>query len=513
MASLATPSSSASSPGVRRRGFFGVVARSQTYRNLLYLLVICPLGWVYLQISIGGLEALTEAFGVLGFLLFVAAVLAGSWYVAMFERGAASWLLRVALTPMAAPVEQQGTVWERIRRHLGNIVMWKILAFLALKAFLGLATAVATLLVLLASMALTLAPLEYAGAIGLYAAGAIRNPNAIVPPLSNAFFPFSVLPHSAQFSGAALSMTIVVAVLGFLLFTAALHALNGLAWLWGRFDRAMLGVNEKDLQLAQARALAEHAQARAENADRSRRELILSASHELRTPVASIRAHIESLLILGGDTLPEKTREFLAITQREAERLSTLVDDLLMLARSDADELRLDIRPVAVGDVVEEVYGALEPLARHDRQVTLVRDVSAALPLALADRNRLGQVLLNMVRNAITYTPTGGVVSIEATEATGPNDAEGIWVAVIVTDTGIGIPEEDLERIFERFYRTDASRARETGGFGLGLAIARDLIQAMGGSIAAENVPEGGSRFRVLLRGLSTPSSAQRAHM
>jgi two-component system, OmpR family, phosphate regulon sensor histidine kinase PhoR len=120
----------------------------------------------------------------------------------------------------------------------------------------------------------------------------------------------------------------------------------------------------------------------------------------------------------------------------------------------------------------------------------------------LADRQRLAQVLLNLVRNAITYTPAGGIVSISLERA---NDAQ---IALTVADTGIGIPPEDLERVFERFYRTDASRARSTGGFGLGLAIVRDLVTAMGGSISAESVVGEGTRFRLLLQ--VVPSAAAR---
>ena len=169
-----------------------------------------------------------------------------------------------------------------------------------------------------------------------------------------------------------------------------------------------------------------------------------------------------------------------------------------MLARADADELRLDVRPVALGDLVEDVFRALEPLAERERQVALVRYVAPDLPLAYADRDRLAQVLLNLVRNAIAYTPAGGIVSIDLAAGEAAST-----LTLTVTDTGMGIAEDDLAHIFERFYRTDASRARDTGGFGLGLSIVRDLVQAMGGAVAAERVPAGGSRFRVTLRAVT----------
>jgi signal transduction histidine kinase len=172
-----------------------------------------------------------------------------------------------------------------------------------------------------------------------------------------------------------------------------------------------------------------------------------------------------------------------------------------MLARADTDELQLDVRPVNMGAVVEEVFHALEPLAERERQITLVREVTPDLPQAYADRERLAQVLLNLARNALTYTPDGGLVSIALEAGTDPST-----LSLTVSDTGIGIPEEELEHVFERFYRTDASRARHTGGFGLGLSIARDLVQAMGGTIVAERIPSGGSRFRVTLRAVTATS-------
>ncbi|MGZ3645855.1 MAG: sensor histidine kinase, partial [Ktedonobacteraceae bacterium] len=260
------------------------------------------------------------------------------------------------------------------------------------------------------------------------------------------------------------------------------------------------GLSDTSIQLAQAKAIAEEERAKAERADQSRRELIVNVSHELRTPIASIRGHAESLLMEmeeeeGGNAPdPAELRDYLNIVHREAERLSALVDDLLSFARMDSDELHLDVVPIVAGEVVEEMYETMAPLARRERQVTLIRRVAPMLPLILADRQRLGQVLLNLIRNAITYTPQGGIVSITMERA----DAD--YLALVVADTGIGIPNDDLERVFERFYRSDTSRARTSGGFGLGLAIVRDLVNAMGGSITVESKVGEGSCFRVLLR-------------
>jgi len=293
---------------------------------------------------------------------------------------------------------------------------------------------------------------------------------------------------------------LLLSITGFGFVLIAFHVLNALAYVSGQFARVMLGLSDTSTRLAQANALAEQERAKAERADQSRRELIVNVSHELRTPIASIRGHVESLLMEmeeeeGGNAPdPAELRDYLNIVHREAERLSALVEDLLSLARMDSDELHLDVVPIVAGEVVEEVYLTMAPLASRERQVTLIRKVAPMLPLILADRERLVQVLLNLIRNAITYTPQGGIVSITVERA----DAD--YLALVVADTGIGIPNDDLERVFERFYRSDTSRARTSGGFGLGLAIVRDLVNGMGGSITVESKVGEGSCFRVLLR-------------
>jgi signal transduction histidine kinase len=275
-----------------------------------------------------------------------------------------------------------------------------------------------------------------------------------------------------------------------------------MALLSARFARLMLGQSDLAARLTATQAVAQAATVKAEESDQKRRELIVNVSHELRTPIASIRGHVDSLLIglerpaavEAAPAQPTELRNYLGIISRETERLGSLVDELLSLARAESGELKIALAPVAVGEVVEEVYATIAPLAKRERQIIVVRDIAPDLPLVVADRQRLGQVLLNLVRNAIAYTPTGGIVSI-GLRADGPGR-----VALSVADTGIGIPQEDLDRIFERFYRTDASRARTSGGFGLGLAIVRDLVAAMGGEIAVASTVGEGSTFTVTLR-------------
>lgn len=302
-------------------------------------------------------------------------------------------------------------------------------------------------------------------------------------------------------AGSSLLQTLLIVAGGPLLSIAIAAVvplvLNFLALLWGRLAVLAYGGDATLQQLREAEARAAAEEAKANQADRSRRDLIMNVSHDLRTPTASIRGHIESLLLTleeGDANRPSDAtlRTNLDIVYREAERLGLLIDELLALARNETDKLVLDIRPLAAGEVVEEAYRSLAPLARRERHITLVREVEAELPLLLADRQRLMQVLLNLVRNAITYTPAGGIVNIVLRR-------DGDRVLLAVQDTGAGIPRHELERIFERFHRIDESRARTAGGFGLGLTIVRELVVAMGGSVTASSIEGEGSSFEVRL--------------
>ena len=476
----------------RREPKFRVLWEKQTYVNLLYLLVSFPLGIFYIVFLLLGLAAILNTSLILGVPILLL-VIFNWWHLARFERHLATRWLHVEMRPMAPPRKGGLNRWERLRAHLTNAVTWKSLAYLFVKFPLGLIS----LVVILNMFVLALGFTAFSLIIGLL----------ILPFL----YLFRALPmrrgewREARTSREGLAVDrdrlfLLLSITGFGFVLIAFHVLNALAYVSGQFARVMLGLSDTSTRLAQAKALAEEERAKAERADQSRRELIVNVSHELRTPIASIRGHIESLLMEreeeeGGNALdPAKARDYLTIVHREAERLSALVEDLLSLARMDSDELHLDVVPIAAGEVVEEVYVTMASLARRERQVTLIRKVAPMLPLILADRQRLVQVLLNLIRNAITSTPQGGIVSITVERA----DAD--YLALVVADTGIGIPNDDLERVFERFYRTDTSRARTTGGFGLGLAIVRALVNAMGGSITVESKVGEGSCFRMLLR-------------
>lgn len=229
--------------------------------------------------------------------------------------------------------------------------------------------------------------------------------------------------------------------------------------------------------------------ARAEAALQANKRLVANVSHELRTPLTTLRGYVEVLEQEYGDALPQRD---LAVIHGEVDRLTGMIEDLFTLARAEAQQLPLTIETVDARALVTRLVETLAPLARRNRQIELICALPADLPLVQADRGRLEQVLLNLVQNALRHTPTGGIIAIEGTASVNN-------VALSVADTGEGIAPEELPLVFERFYRSDQSRARETGGAGLGLALARELAHAMGGEINATSDLGRGSRFTVML--------------
>jgi len=224
-------------------------------------------------------------------------------------------------------------------------------------------------------------------------------------------------------------------------------------------------------------------------ADQIRRDFVANVSHELRTPLTAIRGYVEALA--DGDVTGENSRRFLDIIERHTDRMERLVKDLLRLARLDAGQETLEINSCdtrnLINGVVTELASALEQRQQHvDVIVSLGADSIRADPAKLHD------VLRNLVANAITYSPERTSIRVETTR-----DASSVTVSV--SDEGPGIPEEDLPRVFERFYRVDKSRARDPGGTGLGLAIVKHLVELHKGEVKAENRPAGGARVSVTL--------------
>ena len=215
----------------------------------------------------------------------------------------------------------------------------------------------------------------------------------------------------------------------------------------------------------------------------SRRDLVANVSHELKTPITAIRAHLENLL----DGVEEPNAETLEVMLAQSERLGRLVEQLLDLSKLESGEVPLRREEVSLGPLVTQVMSEIE-VASADRDVDVRSDLPDDLPPIEADPERVHQVIFNLVDNAVRFTPEGGEVRIEAHRHNGS-------VEVSVADTGMGIPPEALPRLFERFYRVDPARAREGGGTGIGLAIARSVVEAHGGTIRAESQPGHGSTF------------------
>lgn len=177
--------------------------------------------------------------------------------------------------------------------------------------------------------------------------------------------------------------------------------------------------------------------------------------------------------------------------EAEIERLEPLVEDLFTLSRAQSDALQVHCQPLDVATVVDEVAGHMRPLAQWEGAISLTVEAAPGLPPALADADRLRQILGNLVRNAVRHTPEGGIIALSTR-------AEDGWVVISVADTGEGITPEHLPHLFERFYRVDEARARDRGA-GLRLAIVRELVELMGGCVAVQSVPGEGTCFRVSL--------------
>ncbi len=220
-----------------------------------------------------------------------------------------------------------------------------------------------------------------------------------------------------------------------------------------------------------------------EKAEELRRNLVADVAHELRTPLSVLQGNLSGLL---DGIFPLEITE-VARLYDETRLLSRLVDDLRELAQAEAGQLHLDLRPIDLSAVARATVEAFSAAAA-EHQVLLTGDAPSDLPPTCADRERMAQVLRNLLANALRHTPPGGAIHVTTSGSPG-------WVEVSVSDTGEGIAAEDLPHVFDRFWRGDKSRARETGGSGLGLAIARRLIEAQGGRIGVESELGKGSRF------------------
>ncbi|OJX40312.1 MAG: hypothetical protein BGO78_15225 [Chloroflexi bacterium 44-23] len=277
---------------------------------------------------------------------------------------------------------------------------------------------------------------------------------------------------------AGIAAGIVALILGSLLFfqiTRPLRSLSTAALSIAKGDlnqRAWIGNNDEVGQVARSfNQMADKLQ----SYEAERQNLIADIAHELRTPLSVIQGNLEAML---DNVLPSSARE-LALLHQETILLNRLISDLRTLSLADTGQLNLQLRPVGLAELVNQVIERLQ-LRINEKGIDLRTTIPASLPKLQADPERLSQILINLVDNALRYTPGGTQIVIEAT--TTPDS-----ISVSVSDNGPGIPDDELSKLFDRFWRAEKSRNRATGGTGLGLAIVRQLTEAQGGQISVES--------------------------
>lgn len=314
--------------------------------------------------------------------------------------------------------------------------------------------------------------------------------------------PMHMMSHAEMFRNPALAVPLRWSLLSSL---AAFALAAGVGW-WsaGRITRSLLHLRDavqrldlRDLsqrvpvegndEIADLARAFNRMTARLEAEERSRRQLLADVAHELRHPLAVLQGRLE----LMQDGLVPLEPEALLPLQDEVIRMTRLVGDLRDLSLAEVGGLSLHLTPVDVGALLGALLSNLEAVAAA-RQIRLTAAVPPDLPPVQADPDRIRQVFLNLLANALQYTPEGGEVQVRAWR-------EGKELRVRICDTGPGIAPEDLPHIFDRFFRADRSRTRATGGTGLGLAIVRSLLELHGGRVSVESRPGAGTCFTVAL--------------
>ena len=285
---------------------------------------------------------------------------------------------------------------------------------------------------------------------------------------------------------AALIAGAVTLVLTFFLSRRILHPISALTLAARKLGKGDLRQRVKVKSRDEVGELATTFNAMADELERTeqlRRSMVADAAHELRTPLSNIRGYLEAIK----DGVIKADAGTIESMHEEALLLTHLADDLQELALVDAGELRLDVRADDLAEIVRKAVAATQPQATA-KQISIETKLAPDLPPVMVDAERIGQVLRNLLSNAVAYTPEGGEVSVSVRSL-------GEWVEVRVADSGIGIAAEDMPFIFERFYRADKSRSRATGGVGLGLTIIKRLVEAHGGAIEVHSEEGRGSTF------------------
>ena len=235
-----------------------------------------------------------------------------------------------------------------------------------------------------------------------------------------------------------------------------------------------------------------------------RADFVANVSHEMRTPLTAIQGYAETLLHNPpGD--PAMARQFLNVVTRHSERLGRLIDDLLALSDLEMGNANVRMQRVATRPLLERVLELFRQQA-SEKRIRIRADAGADIPDLLGDEDRLQQLLINLIDNALKYTPDRGEVLVQAGMEPGPDGDGERRLALTVSDTGCGIPEKDLPRLTERFYRVDKARSRELGGTGLGLAIVKHITQAHGGDLKIESQLGKGTRVSIYLQSAPLPA-------
>lgn len=236
-----------------------------------------------------------------------------------------------------------------------------------------------------------------------------------------------------------------------------------------------------------------------------RKEFVANVSHELRTPLTNVRSYAETIREAGDELPREMENDFLDVVISETDRMTNIVRDLLTLSRLDSGRSEMNMARFPFGAAIDAVLRSIELEARrHGHELT--RDYSDSLPVITGDRGRLEQVMLNVLGNAVKYTPDGGHIRVTAGET---ETGDKVWMEVC--DDGIGIPEADRSRIFERFYRVDKARSRESGGTGLGLSIATEIVQRHNGTLSLVDREGPGTTVRLELP-MTQPLGGEASH-
>ena len=256
-------------------------------------------------------------------------------------------------------------------------------------------------------------------------------------------------------------------------------------------DRSEFGqlartLNETAGNLQQTVEQLQREHAELEKLERVRKDFVINVSHELRTPLASIQGYTETLMDGALDD-PAHNMRFLEIIRHNAERLARLTADLLTLSRIELQRQQFEFDAHSINRLLHDAVELIRPIAAKG-QISLAEEPAAEGANAWCDAEAVSQILSNLMDNAVKYTPAGGRITVGATPA-------GAFVELFVRDTGVGVPPEDLPRLFERFYRVDKARSRELGGTGLGLSIVKHLVAAQGGVIRVESQLNQGTTF------------------